>query len=53
MKNGKRVDNGPVFNGLEHYATAPNSDFAGPQDLTGNLEFYHDFEKQVLENHII
>ena len=51
LRGTKRVDNGPVFNGLEHYQTAPGSDFAGPQDLTGNLEFYHDFENEVLYLH--
>lgn len=43
-----RVDNGPVFNGLEHYTVPPNSKFEGPQDLAGNLEFFHDMPNEAL-----
>lgn len=39
--DGRRVDNGNVFNGLEYYDT-DNGMFTGYQDLSGNLEFYHD-----------
>ncbi len=38
---GLRVDNGPVFNGLEHYKIAPKTPFKDYWDLHGNLEFYH------------
>ncbi len=43
-----RVDNGPVFNGLEHYTIEPNIKFKGPADLKGNLEYYHDTSKDKL-----
>lgn len=45
---GQRVDNGAVFNGLEFYAIPPHTEFAGPQDLKGNLEFYHDMTADEL-----
>ncbi len=47
MLSGDRLDNGTVFNGLEHYKIDPCK-FYGPQDLKGNLEFYHDMKNQAL-----
>ncbi len=40
-KNGHRLDNGRVFNGLEFIAP-DNSEFSGYRDLHADLEFFHD-----------
>lgn len=45
---GYRLDNGPVFNGLEHYQIPAKTKFEGYKDLKGNLEFYHDFKNESL-----
>ena len=41
-KNGHRLDNGRVFNGLE-FIEPDNSPFSDYHDLHSDLEFYHDF----------
>ncbi|MBQ8510617.1 MAG: hypothetical protein IJ493_11990 [Clostridia bacterium] len=46
-KDGTRLDNGTVYNGIESY-TIPTGTFDGYSDLQGNLEFYHDRETSQL-----
>lgn len=47
MVDGTRLDNGPVYNGLEWYKT-PYGPFEDYRDLKGNLEFTHDLETETL-----
>ena len=44
MDDGCRVDNGTVYNGFETY-TIERGPFAGAKDLQGNLEFYHEIDR--------
>lgn len=48
---GQRVDNGYTFNGIESYTIPPHTRFRGPEDLFGNLEFYHkiDYEDNSVD----
>ncbi len=48
MKNGFRLYNGPVFNGIDPIYDIPTSVFKGPESLKGNLEFYHDRANDIL-----
>lgn len=48
MKNGFRQNNGPVFNGIDPIYNIDVKTFKGPEDLEGNLEFYHDKASDIL-----
>ncbi len=48
QKNGYRLYNGPVFNGIDPIYDIESKPFKGAEDLEGNLEFYHDRTKDIL-----
>ncbi len=48
MKNGYRLYNGPVFNGIDPIYDIKTSVFKGAESLQGNLEFYHDRDNDIL-----
>ena len=45
--NGNRINNGPVFNGIDYYKSEVLP-FNGYADLAGNLEFWHDITNEIL-----
>ena len=48
MKNGYRLYNGPVFNGIDPIYDIQPKPFKGEEDLEGNLEFLHDRTNDIL-----